>query len=127
MKVPACIGGDGEKKNNFFFPEPFSATDQEIRSSKSGTEKVMANEVAPPDFNFALPKSAKTAAIEPGDLDVKTVRGKLTNVARDWVPPKKAPLKCKERCPKMKSSIKALKYTTNDSNLKTHWFGKELG
>lgn len=68
----------------------------------------------------------KPPTLNDGDFEFKTVK-KATNVAGDWVPPRKASKKAIDRKPRMRSSAKALKTCVNDSNLKTHWHGKELG
>ena len=63
--------------------------------------------------------------MEPEDFNIKTQ--KYMNVADNWVPPRKASNKAKDKVPRMHSSVKALKFTTNNSNLTSNWFGKELG
>ena len=78
-------------------------------------------------IDFSEKIDYKPPAMAQGDFDIKTVKGKLTNVASDWVPPRKASNRGNDRQPRMRSSVKALKHTINTRNLTTNWFGKDQG
>ncbi|GMH72914.1 hypothetical protein TrST_g2509 [Triparma strigata] len=80
-----------------------------------------------PNFDFSVPVTtiAPPKTVTGGeDFDVKTQ--KFTNVADDWVPPRRASHRGTDRQPRMRSSVKALKQT-NNANLTSNWFGKPLG
>jgi len=62
-----------------------------------------------------------------GDLTGIESNPNYANTASDWVAPRKPGRVIQSKNPRVKSSVSALKTFTNDKNLTTNWFGKDLG
>ncbi len=112
---------------HFFFLPFHSSTPLPLYDFMSEEEQEKANEVVLADASDSESDDENDASALDGDLDVATIKGKLTFVADDWKAPVKARVHAKSRHPRMRSSVKALKATVNDSNLKTYWYGKDIG
>ncbi|GMH76321.1 hypothetical protein TL16_g07036 [Triparma laevis f. inornata] len=85
-------------------------------------------EAKAPDFDFTVPDTVMAPPkMTSGGDDFNVKTQKFTNVADDWVPPRRASNRGTDRQPRMRSSVKALKLTTNNANLTSNWFGQSLG